>query len=272
MEEGSNENITNAGAVYEGQTDWRSALPPDLQTTVSNYNNLENFVKAFRDTKSFVSKKVEDFSKSDWDAYRAMTEQTNGAPVSPDGYEIDMIPPDGGESSLTEEDTQYIRELAFQTGLSNGQAQAIHDVADNFVKAVTEARQHEINCRYEDCLKDLSGAWGNAWESKVAAIGNTLNNILPQLSGTDAESIIEELAENGILNSPVMLKTLAALGEMMSDMSSKGYGNIAPSDARSRFENMRNDPEFMRARRDPHHPLHLRAKEEFAAMCEYANG
>jgi hypothetical protein len=74
-----------------------------------------------------------------------------------------------------------------------------------------------------------------------------------------------------LYNSPVLLKTLAFLGEAMMDSSSRGYSDIAPMDARSRLEDMRNDPEFMKARLNRHHPLHQQAVDRFRLMCEEAN-
>jgi hypothetical protein len=263
---------THEAAEYTPQAgaDWRAGLPPDLQHAVKDHNDLPGFVRAFIDTKNFVGKKFEEFSQQDAQRFQALMSNVDSIP-SPDGYQIDPIPLNGGESSLMEEDTQSIRELSHGLGLSNEQAQMLHDVADDFVKRVVDARQNEVNCAHENCLRDLAGAWGNAYEGKIQAIENAISNVLPQFLGTDSESIREELQNVQLYNSPVLLKTLAFLGEMMMDSSSRGYGNIAPMDAQSRFENMRNDPEFMKARLNRHHPMHQQAVEQFRLMCEQAN-
>jgi serine/threonine-protein kinase RIO1 len=47
---------------------------------------------------------------------------------------------------------------------------------------------------------------------------------------------------------------------------------MAPMDAQTRYNYLRNDPDFMKARINPHHPMHEQVKQEFAAMCSAANG
>jgi hypothetical protein len=253
-------------------TDWRSSLPPDLQPVVQKYNNQEEFVKVFNDMKSLVGKKFNDFSIQDFKTYSSMMEQATNIPVSPDAYQIDPIPLQGEECVLNEQDTQVIKEISHAIGLNNNQTQQFYDTMNSVGVAIKSAEQHEVQQRYDSCLQDLVGAWGNAYESKIQAIDNAIVNTLPNLIGLDSETIREGLSEARVFLSPILLKVLSSIGEITMDSSSYGYNNIAPVDAQSRYHNMRNDPEFMRARIDRHHPLHERATQEFAAMCEAANG
>ena len=267
-----NSNFSNQTYDVNNQTDWRANLSPELQPVVQRYNDLEGFVRAFRDTQSFVGKKVNDFSTQDWQTYNAMMSQVNDVPVSPHEYQIDTIPINGEAAVLAEEDTAVIKELSHSLGLNTQQAQAFHDALNTVTGRIMDVQQQYVQDKYDRCMENLYGAWGNAFEGKINAINNAITNILQNLIGNDSESIRDELFDAGIYNSPTLMKTLSAIGELTMDSTSRGYNNIAPMDAQSRYSNMRSDPDFMRARIDPHHPMHQQVKQEFAAMCEAANG
>jgi hypothetical protein len=251
--------------------DWRFGLSPELQPSVSKYKDLEGFVRAHREMENLVGKKADDFSKKDWQTYKAMMSSVDGIPPSADGYEIDPLPVSGTESLMTEEDTLAIQDISYSLGLNNEQAQALHDVGHIFCEKISEIRQQQADEQFEKCMSNLADSWGNAFESKINSIESAVSHVLPQLVGADAETIREELFEAGVYNSPVMLKILSAVGEIMTDSSSRGYSNITPSDARYRLDNIKNDNELMKARVNRHDPIHRRAVEELKAMCEFSN-
>lgn len=266
-----NNETSYPGGANNQLSDWRAALPPELQPAVSKYNNMEGFVKAYMDLQGIVGKKVSDFSKQDFQAYNQIMSEASGVPVSPDAYNIDPMPLNSSESVLLEEDTAAIKEIAHALRLNNDQAQALHDAFNAVSEGLISVIQQQKQQKYEGCLQELAGAWGNAYEGKLQAVDNAMVNVLPNLLGMDAEAIRNDLGEAGVYNSPALMKTLAAIGELTSDSASRGYNHIAPMDAQTRYGHLRNDPDFMRARIDPHHPLHEQVKQEFSALCQAAN-
>jgi hypothetical protein len=251
--------------------DWRAALPPELQPMVQKYDDLTQFVRAYGSARELIGKKFEDLSHRDFQAWSQMMNAATGVPPSPDEYQIDPLPQSGGNPILTREESTEIRELAHAMGLDNEHAQILHDAFSEVGERILDSHQGEIQARYEECMSDLAQSWGNAYESKIQAIDNVIENVLPQLTGLSSDAIREELEQSRIYNSPTLLKVLAAVGELSGNTASRGYSDMAPGDARTRFEQLRSDPEFVKARINPHHPMHRQVKEEFEALCVAVN-
>ena len=260
------------GNAGQSGPDWRSGLPQELQPVVSRFNDVESLVKSYREAQNVLGKKVEAFGQQDWQAYQNIMSQLTNVPTSAEGYQIDYGTRDGGEPYIAPEDSQAITQLAHSLGLNNDQAQDFHDVMNDYAGVLAQQQQQEAGDMLEYSMAELEKAWGNAADTKVKAVDNAINNILPRLCGENAETLRNELINAQVWNSPAFMKILASIGELAMDSTSRGIGNMAPMDAQSRFNYLRNDPDFMKARIDPHHPMHEQAKQEFAAMCKAANG
>jgi hypothetical protein len=263
---------SNVGNYGNNPSDWRANLPADLQTVVSRFNDVESLVKSYRDAQSVLGKKVEAFGQQDWQAYQNIMSQLTNIPTSPEGYQIETTMPNGGEGYLAPEDSDQVTGLAYELGLNNEQAQEMHDVINDYAASIAQQDMEQAGQALEYSIQELEKAWGNAGPTKVRAVDNAINNILPKMCGESPDSLKEQFIQAQVWNSPAVMKILAAIGELGMDSTSRGYNNIAPMDAQSRFNYLRNDPDFMKARIDPHHPNHEQAKAEFAAVCAAANG
>jgi hypothetical protein len=266
----NNDMQSGYGPQIGGGIDWRASLPPELQHVVRQYKDLPEFVKTFGSAQEIIGKKFDEFSQQDFQKYNAMMSAANGIPTSPEGYQIDPYP-ESGELRLSPEETEDVLRLSHSMGLDNERAQILHDALNNLTETAYNVRQNEEQVRYEGCMNDLAGAWGNAYESKIQAVESAVENVLPQLTGTDPDTIREELFDAGVYKSPVLMKMLAAVGELAGNAASSGYSALSPMDAQVRLNQMRSDPETMRIRINPHHPLHSQIKEEFATLCQTAN-
>lgn len=278
MEDTVEQGMQDQGVQGQGQSmqqngnDWRSNLPQELQPVVSRFGDVESLVKSYREAQSVLGKKVETFGEQDWQSYQNIMSQLNNVPVSADQYQIDISPMTEGHTQISEEDSQTVLQLSHHLGLDNEQAQNFHDIIVNYANDLNSSVEQESAELFKSSITDLKEAWGNAADTKLRAVESAINNVLPGLCGTSADALKEELTNAQVYNSPSFMKILAAIGEMTMDSSSRGYNNMAPMDAQSRFNHMKNDPDFMKARIDPFHPRHEQAKKEFAAMCSAANG
>lgn len=252
--------------------DWRANLSPELQPVASRFNDIESLVKSYREAQNVLGKKVEAFGQQDWQTYQNIMSQLTNVPTSAEGYQIDYGTRDGGEPYMAPEDSQAVVQLSHALGLNNDQAQDLHDAINDYAGAIAQQQEQEAGELLEYSMNELAKAWGNAADTKVRAVDNAINNILPKLCGESAEVLKEQLIAAQAWNSPEFMKILASIGELGMESTSRGYANMAPMDAQTRFNYLRNDPDFMKARIDPHHPMHNQVKQEFAAMCNAANG
>lgn len=275
MYEATQEQSTEAQeqpAVQQSQEgDWRAGIPEELQGVVSRFNDLPSLVKSYSEARSIIGKKVGSFAESDWKTYANIMSPIMNIPTSPDGYDIDFDTPEGGESLIAEQDSRDIMVMCHQLGLNKEQAQALHDGVQGFVENINTQMEQKGVQALESSVATLEKEWGNATDTKMNAVNNAIHNVLPKLCGVDAEVLKNELIEANVYCSPTFMKILANIGELAMESSSRGYNNMAPADARTRFDHLTQDPDFMRARCDQNHPNHKAAKEEFSALCRLVN-
>lgn len=234
--------------------DWRANLAPELQTIAAKFNSPEAMIKGYAGLQSLIGRKVSDYSKEDWQTYAAMMQDTTNIPANIDGYELQEAP-DG--NVLEQEHLDAIKEQAYQLGLNQEQAQALYE------RENAEYAEHLENATHQcvDCFQQLGDMWGNAYETKLNALTNCVENILPHLAGCSAEEFKEAIGD-AYMN-PMLMNLFATIGEMCQDSGSVGYNNFTPTDASIRLEQMKSDPDIMKILTNQSDPRHAATKEEF---------
>jgi hypothetical protein len=263
---------TNNYIPTEGQ-DWRANLPPDLQNSMQRFNSPESLAKAYHEAMGLIGKKVDSFSQQDWQTYANIQSQVNGIPVSPDQYQIDASPlREGSINTFSNEDLQALKEIAHGMGLNSQQSQQLYGVLNELGNEIMGAQQMGEEQYAVTNLNELAQDWGNAYETKLRAVSNCVENLLPQITGVSAQRIKDEIMESGAYNSALLMKIFAAIGELNMEGSSYGYGNVAPVDAGMRLAQLKSDPEWSSAVANKFHPMHQQAREELATLTRMKNG
>jgi hypothetical protein len=260
-------------APQGGQQDWRANLPPDLQNSMQRFNSPEGLAKAYHEAMGLISKKVDSFSQQDWNTYANMRAETTGIPPSPDYYQIDMAPlREGSINTFSQDDVESLKEISHEMGLNNQQTQQLYGVLNELGNEILQHNEDYAQHYTVNNMNELAQDWGNACETKLRAVSNCVENILPQITGVSAERIKDEIMESGAHNSALLMKIFAALGELSSESSSYGYNNIAPMDAGMRLSQLKSDPEWSNAVVNKFHPMHRQAREELATLTRMKNG
>ena len=249
---------------YEAQQDttatpdWRSNLPPEMQQAAARFNSPEALLKAYIGAESLIGKKVSDFAQQDYQTYASIMQQVTGIPADASGYNIEMSQHES--CALTEDDIADVKEISSRLGLNNDQAQALADTMNAYGNACMEDQINQCNQSFQE----LANMWGNAADTKLAAIDRCVNSVLPQLMGVPSSTVKELL--QGSWTSPAIMNALANLGELSMDSGSTGYNNLSPTDASIRLEQMKSDPNVTQILMNPTHPRHAELKQEFRTL------
>jgi hypothetical protein len=258
---------------YSGGSDWRANLPPDLQTSMQRFNNPESLANAYNEAMGLIGKKVENFSQRDWENYSRIRSQVDGIPMRPDQYQINLTPlNEGSINTFSPEDLEELKGLSHRMGLNGQQTQQLYGVLNELGNNFINSQEAAEKSYTTNNLNELAQDWGNAWQTKLRAVSNCVENLLPRITGVSADRIKREMTESGACNSALLMKVFAAMGELGLEGSSPGYGNIAPMDAGMRLSQLKSDPEWAGAIANKFHPMHQRAREELHALTTVKNG
>lgn len=240
------------------EQDWRSGLPPELQQIASRYETMESALKALGSAQNLISRKVSDFSREDWQTYATMMQNATGVPVDAASYQLQT--PEDATNCLSNDDVDAVRDIAEMLQLTNEQAQGFCDILNDFGNECIKNESEQC----AECFSQLGQMWGDGYQGKLQALDQCVNNVLPQLMGISAEDVKAELS--GALTSPHLVNLLATIGELCMDSASQGYGNLSPTDASIRLEQMKADPTTAQIMMNPHHPMHSQIKSEFRTL------
>ena len=207
----------------DGAFDWRQHLPPDLRDdpTVSKYDTLEGFAKSHVNLNKLlggdkVPKPKDDNDEEGWNRWYAAA----GRPESADKYEFEK-PEDLPEGFYQDEASQSFRNWAYQNGLSQRQAQNLHDL---FVKDQLERYvqgQKMVEESRAEAERNFRRAKGPSYEAEVAKARTAM-----QRFGTD--EVRQKLDATGLGNDPVIIDMFAKIGEQLMG-ESRLKGPAAPS-------------------------------------------
>ena len=257
---------------YYGNQDWRANISPELQGLVNRFDSPESLVRAYREAQGLISKRTSEFSQQDWQSYAMMQQQLMGIPASYDGYNINTEPlSEDRFNTFTKEDTQALKEISHALGLTNDQAQGFYTVLNEMGNQLADENEQAVEEYVVTNINELDHDWGEACDTKLQAVSNCVENILPALTGISSDRIKQEVVASGIENSAMLMKIFAAIGELGSEGRSMGYNNLAPMDASMRLEHMKADRETASIMANRMHPMHNQVKREFRALLEMKN-
>ncbi len=161
-----------------------------------------------------------------------------GRPETPEGYELSA---DG--NVITEQVAEEYSGIAHKLGLTPQQASGILDYYKGSIGQSAEQMEQIAQEKLEQTTNDLKREWGNAFENKVAAA----QDIVEQFAGNE---ILGMRLEDGTMigNHPAFIKAFAAIGEFKSTVTSEDTINdgarnsvFTPAQAQAEIDAIMND-------------------------------
>ncbi|MCB0221640.1 MAG: hypothetical protein KDH09_18230 [Chrysiogenetes bacterium] len=253
----------------DGTFDWRQHLSPELRDdpTIGKYDTLDGFAKSHVNLSKLlggdkVPKPRDENDQEGWDRWYA----ASGRPESADKYEFE-VPASAPEGFYQEEASQSFRNWAFANGLSQKQAQNLHD---SFVKdqleryvqgqvAMTEAKA--------EAERNYRRAKGSTYEAEVAKARAAMSTFA-------TEEVRAKLTSTGLGNDPVFIDMFARIGDRLVG-ESRLRGPSAPTAPMP--EDIERSIADYRARNhaalyDSNHPAHDHHVKELWSLTQKRHG
>jgi len=234
----------------------------------NRYSNLEKL----------VSRKVEDFSDEAWDKYAEIRSKYADIPADAGGYdnplwEFQGVQDESGNVSYPAK--SQFQDMCKRHNLSRAQANGLYEEFASYNRGMAE-QMASVSQNYEmHNFEDLRQAWGNTYDDKMNSARYYLSNVAPKITGISAEEGIGILHSSGGSSNAWLLKQFAAMGELASSGSSRGYGtnaSVSPHDASVRISHIKNDVGMREVMTNPLHPNHKSVMSELESLYKIKHG
>lgn len=177
-------------------------------------------------------------------------------------YKIENKVPEG----LTADDNMFknFKETAHKLGLLPKQAQGISDFYNGFIAETMKSHQEANEKELKEAITSLKKEWGQGYDSKIKAAEAGLKQF-----ATSEE--IQELQKTGLMDSPIVTKLFAKIGEGLSEDvfkgEAKGSFGMTPEQALEKIRTFyAKDHPYMN-KRDPQNAFY---REEMVRLHEIA--
>ena len=281
------ENSTPEQSQYGAETveeQTNSWLPEEYRgTELERYKDINALCKGLLDTRHLMSKRVEDFSLQDKQAFLAMREEAYGIPSSPDRYDIATTPITDENGNLAEgcynnqfndSDVSFLKETSSALGLSNEQAQLFYDKLNTYIGAQREEQSQQLEEYSATNGAILADMWGAENVDKCLADVETGVGVAAAVCGCSEEELKEELKYT---MSQLCCPHVVELFRQLSTLGSRGYGHglsvgTSRIDAQSQVDMLRSTPEWKEAMRKPFSKEAQEIQRRMSALVKMANG
>jgi len=215
-------------------------IPEDLREhpSLSPIKDVGNLARSFVNAQKLIGADKIPFPTNPTEEDLSNIYSRLGRPETPEGYEFAT---DG--NVITEDVAAEYAGVAHQLGLSPKQAAGILDYYKGSVGQTTEQMEQLAQEQAEQTTNELKREWGNAFESKVAAA----KDVVDQFAGND---ILQMRLEDGTMigNHPTFIKAFAAIGDFKSTVTSEDTINdgtrnsvFTPAQAQAEIDAIMND-------------------------------
>jgi hypothetical protein len=205
--------------------------------------------ESYKNLEAALGKRVQDMPED-------VIKQFLKVPSVPEQYAL----PDEAKEVLSDE----ILQIAHKNNLSQDQMKEIADALVLNHRSKKEMGEKEANAFIEANKKELEQEFGIALDKRMDAVKSILSQY-----GT--EELSQDLKESGLLHNAKFIKfldsiTQDALSVKLVGADYKAGSAVTPSEAISKIEAKKADPEFMAAYQNRRHPEHLEAIEEMSKL------
>lgn len=267
------------GLTQEQQT--QAWTPPEefKGTPIDRFTSEKALCEAYLNLNNLLSKKREDFSLQDKQAFLQMREDAFGIPSNPQGYQIDtstIQDPNNSyfDNKLNDSEIDFIKNLSSSLGLSNDQAQLGYDLINDFVGRA-EAEQTQAVENYSLSNGNMLGEmWGEQNIDKCIADVATGISVAATAIGCDEQELKDELQHT---MADLCCPHIVELFRQLAQLGGRGYGHgmsagTTPMDARNQIEAIRNSPEWKNAMRNPTLKENQEIQQRMSNLVKMANG
>lgn len=267
--EGSTLGNNSAGSNQAGgqNTDWKSALPKELQDepSLKSINDINALAKSYINAQKLVgAEKIVVPSKhatpEDWKGVY----QKLGLPADIKEYDIKLK-----EGALVDKDfSEKFKQTAYNAGILPQQAQTLVEWYDKANQEIETTIQTKLKAQQDTQIAQLKEEWGQAFDQKVSRAKQVLGEV-------QDKSLIEYLDQSGLGNDPKLIKMFAQIGDrFFKEATEKGgqspNSNLqSPAEARAEYNKAMADQSHPYWVKD--HPGHNDAVKEMARLFNMAN-
>lgn len=249
-------------ATKGGQaSDWRSALPKELQedASIKKFTDVSTLAKSYINAQKLIGADKlpipgENSTEEDWNnVYKKL-----GLPESQDKYDVKFK--EG--VSLDKEFMDKFKAEAYKAGVLPKQAQALATLFSDMNLTAEQAVQGEIQKRFAKDVEDMKKEWGNAYDLNVSRAKKVLN----ELGGAD---VVKSLNASGVGANKDFLKLMAKVGETLyaehKFVENQGASStLSPADLDKEIRRLQGDPAYM----NKTHPNHKAVVEEVQGLYQ----
>lgn len=187
-----------------------------------------------------------------------------GRPPTAEGYKFEV--PEGGDENLT----NWFRETAHKTGLTQAQAEAVFNEWNQFAQNGNEEAQAQIAQKAEADITSLKKDWGQEYDANIRAGQQAASRF-----GFSEEEIS---GMESVLGTRALLEKFAKIGRAFGEDSfESGTGGrnsfgLTPSAAQQQIAELKGDQTFTAAYLDPAHSGHKAAVDKMNRLMQAAHG
>jgi hypothetical protein len=244
--------------------DWRAGLESELSDLVrqKGWRSAKDVLTSYRNLEKMLGgdRMALPAKDADAEAWGPVWDKL-GRPADPAGYALSA--PDGAEYDGPA--AQWFRDTAFEQGLTQTQAQKLHDAfLARFGGAISSAPEMPAEAGLEAPVEDepdLKALWGRQYDRNMAAARRAYGTFL----GDEAQ--FNEIADG--IGVTALLDLLAKVGRATGEDSitaradAKGGGPRSPAEAMGEIARLQ-----AAAKGDPKHPYTNKTHPEHAGMVK----
>ena len=186
----------------------KSTLPEDLRNepALTPFTSFEGMARSLVDAQKMVGKRIGDASPEELGRYY----EQHGRPKTPEGYQFGLS--EGAVDEAPRRLENEARRWFFDAGLSQRQAEELHDRWNTFASAQQEENKQLLKESWTQAENALRREWGRVYDRKVAAASRAVR----ELGGEDLGTFLDD---TGLGNDPRMIRAFARIAEQIGEDS-----------------------------------------------------
>jgi hypothetical protein len=243
-----------------------TTLPGELahEPSLKNFDSVDKLANSYVHAVRKMGAPPESFLKipqegESWDQiHRAL-----GRPEAPEDYTFDEFNNDEDEG------LDYFKGWSHKQGFTQDQAQNILGELNDIVVQGKEQQMQERQIVYDQGMESLQREWpGDAFDENM----DLARRAFSQLATKESVALLED---SGLSDHPEVVKIFHKMGKMMGEANlvmgqSAGVGDLTPSSAQEKINELYNQKDFLDQYRDNQNPSHKEATKRMDRLFKIA--